>query len=78
MSVVHAVHNEHSSTECISDWRRSDGQVNGQVYQQVVQSRPTMMAALLTTYSTFASCKVVTSQVLSKVLKSKPSCCRIM
>lgn len=71
MSVVRAVHDEHSPTECISDWGRSDGQVDGQVYQQVLQSRPAMMAALLTTSGTFASCKLVASQVSSELLKAR-------
>ena len=62
MSVVHAVYNEHSSTECISDWGRSDGKVNGQVYQQIHEPRPAMISALLTTSSVFSACKIVVYQ----------------
>lgn len=59
MSVVHAVHDEHPPTECISDWGRSDGKVNGQVYQQIHEPRPALIPALLLIPSIFAACKVV-------------------
>ena len=58
MDAVLAVHDEHSPTECVSDWRRSDGTVDGQVYQQIHEPGPAVIAALLTSSSTFAACQV--------------------
>ena len=37
-----AVNHEHSPTECISDWRRPHGPLDGEVHQQINESRPAL------------------------------------
>lgn len=59
MSVVLAVHHEHSPTEYVSDWGRPNGKVNGQVYQQIYEPRPALRAELLIIFSIFAAARVV-------------------